>query len=134
MEHETLNDALIDAIKAIGGSKVVAAMLWPAKAARNIDDARRYLAACLDPERAEKLSLDEILLVMREARARGCHAPMRFLAQYLSYAEPLPVEPRDELSDLLRQDLEANRETQRRQERIERLLQGLEKRPTVRSA
>lgn len=121
MEHESLPDALIASIKSIGGSKVVASMLWPAKASRSIDDARRYLAACLDPERAEKLSLDEILLIMREARARGCHAAMAYLCHALSYAEPQPIEPRDEADELRRQLLAMGRNLQASLERLERM-------------
>lgn len=134
MAHESFHEALVECVRALGNSKVVAAKLWPAKAAADPSKAGAYLRDCLNPDRSEKLSLDELLLILREARSKGCHAGMQFLAHDLGYAEPQTVEPRDELSELLRLDLEANRETQRRQERIERLLQGMEKRPAVRAA
>ena len=103
--NDTIHDALIECVRAAGGSKVVAAELWPAKAARNLDDARRYLTSCLDAERNEKLSLDEIMHVLRLARAKGCHAGMQFMAHALSYAEPKPIEPKDEVDDLRRRML-----------------------------
>lgn len=105
----SIYEALVECVRAAGGSKHVAAMLWPAKAARNLDDARRYLASCLDPDRAEKLSLDEILLIMRAARERGCHVAMTWLSRELNYTPPLPIRPRDEADDLRRQMLEMGR-------------------------
>ena len=124
MPPDTLHEALIECVKAAGGSKVVAAALWPAKAARNLDDARRYLTACLDHERAEKLSLDELLHVLRAARERGCHTGMEFLAQALSYAEPVPIEPKDEADELRRQVLSMGRDLQAKLARLEQIDRG----------
>jgi hypothetical protein len=59
---------------------------------------------------------------MRWAREIGHHDLIGFLSADLGYSDPTPIEPRDELADLLRQSIEANKETQRRQDRIERLL------------
>ncbi|MBI5255407.1 MAG: hypothetical protein HY855_02830 [Burkholderiales bacterium] len=129
MGPESIYEALIECCRAIGGSKAAAALLWPAKAARDVEDARRYLAACLNPDRSEKLSLDEVLLIMRTARDHGCHIGMNYLATTLGYAEPVPIDTKDELAELLRASIEANRETQRRQERIERLLEQQQPRP-----
>lgn len=121
MAAESIYEALIECVKAAGGSKAVAAKLWPAKAARDIDDARRYLAGCLNPDRQEKLSLDEVLLILSEARTRGCHVGMQFLAATLSYAEPQPVEPKDEADELRRQFIESTRALAKMAERIESL-------------
>lgn len=123
---ESINDALIECVKACGGSKAVGLALWPAK---GVEAAQRALLACLNPDRQEKLGPDELLLLLHMARDRGCHAGMQYLATTLGYADPVPVDPKDELAELLRQSIEANREMQRRQERIERLLQ-----PGLRSA
>jgi hypothetical protein len=117
---ESLNDALIECVKACGGSKVVGVALWPAK---GIEAAQRLLLACLNPERNEKLGPDEVLLVLRMARERGCHAGMQYLAEALSYAEPVPIEPKDELADLLRQYLARREDDGRKDVRLERLLQ-----------
>lgn len=118
--HESINDALIECVKACGGSKVVGLALWPAK---GVEAAQRTLLACLNPDRQEKLGPDEVLHILRMARERGCHVGMQYIAASLGYAEPVPVDPKDELAELLRQSIEATRETHRRQERIERLLQ-----------
>ena len=124
--NESLNDALIECVKACGGSKVVGLALWPAK---GVEAAQRSLLACLNPDRQEKLGPDEVMHILRLARERGCHVGMQYVTAALGYAEPVPVDPKDELAELLRQAIEANRETQRRQERIERLLQ-----PSLRAA
>ena len=117
---ESLNDALIECVKACGGSKAVGVALWPAK---GVEVAQRQLLACLNPERNEKLGPDEVMHVLRLARERGCHVGMQYLAEALSYAEPVPIEPKDELGDLLRQYLARREEEGRKDARLERLLQ-----------
>lgn len=115
---ESMNDALIDCVKSCGGSKVVGAALWPAK---TVDAAQRHLLSCLNPERPEKLDTDEIESIARMARERGCHALMGYLAQTLSYAEPVPVEPKDEADDLRRKFLDAAQALSNLAARIENL-------------
>lgn len=129
-DHDTVNDVLIACVKACGGSKVVGPELWPAK---GLEVAQRYLLDCLNPERAAKLDPAEVMHIMRMARDRGCHSGMQYVASALSYSMPSAVEPKDELAELLRQNLEATREQQRRQERIDRALQALTQ-PSLRSA
>ena len=46
---------------------------------------------------------------------------MQYLAQALSYAEPVPIEPKDEAAELRRQFIESSRGLARLAERIERL-------------
>lgn len=116
---ESFNDALVEAVKAAGGSKTVAVALWGSAA--GVDVVQRRLLACLNPERNEKLSLDEVVAVMRLARDHGCHTPMQFLAHSLSYAEPQPVEPRDEADELRRQFIESTRALAAMAARIESL-------------
>jgi len=96
---ESLNDALIACIKAAGGSKQVGPQLWPEKAP---DVAQRLLLDCLNEDRAAKLSPDQVMLVLRLARARGCHDGINFIASDLGYGTPVPVEPKDEVADLMR--------------------------------
>jgi hypothetical protein len=108
-EHESLNDALIECVKACGGSKVVGIELWPAK---GMEAAQRYLLGCLNPDRPEKLGPDEVLHVIRMARERGCHVGMQYIAAFLSYSMPTPVEPRDEADELRRQVLAIGQQLQ----------------------
>ena len=125
-DFESVNEALIATVKALGGSKQVGHKLWPEK---TVDAAQRHLLACLNEDKAERISPEQLVLLMRMAREAGCHGVIQHLCASLGYAEPVPVEPRDELAELLRQNLEAHRESQRRQERIERLMT-----PALRSA
>lgn len=118
---ESLHEALIEAVRAAGGSKVVAAALWPSAAARDLDGTRRKLTNSLDAERAEKLSLDELLHIMTLARQKGCHAPMEYLSSVLSYAPPQPRQPADEVDELRRQVLRVGSDLQRMLARLEAL-------------
>jgi hypothetical protein len=96
---ESLNDALIACITAAGGSKQVGPLLWPEKAP---DSAQRMLLDCMNEDRPAKLSPEQVLLVLRLARAKGYHDGMNFIASDLGYGTPVPVEPRDEVADLMR--------------------------------
>jgi hypothetical protein len=115
---ESLNDALIECVKACGGSKAAGVALWPAK---GIDAAQRQLLACLNPERHEKLGPDEMLHLMRMAREVGCHVGMTYLAHELGYAEPQPVEPENERVQLQREFIESTKTLARLAQRIEQL-------------
>lgn len=118
MLPETLNDAYVEAVKALGGSKAVGVALWPAK---GVEAAQRQVLACLNPERAEKLGPDEALHIERLARAAGCHVIAEWRNASLGYAAPVPVEPRDEAAELRRQVLAMGRDLQRRLTRLEEL-------------
>lgn len=119
--HESWHEALIEAIRAAGGSKVVAAALWPSAAARDLEGARRRLASCLEPDRAEKLALDEVLHILRLGRLAGCHAGIGYLCDHLGYAAPVPIEPRDEADQLRRELLAMGRELQAKLARLEQV-------------
>jgi len=97
---ESLNEALVECIKAAGGSKQVGPLLWPEKAP---DSAQRMLLDCMNEDRPAKLSPEQVLLVLRLARAKGYHEGMNFIAADLGYGTPVPVEPRDEVADLMRE-------------------------------
>ena len=121
MHPESLNDALIECVKACGGSKVVGVALWPAQ---GVEAAQRKLLACMNPERNEKLGPDEVLHLMRMARERGCHVGMQYLCHSLSYAEPVPVQPKDEIDALQRQVLAMGAELTKALGRIQELAGG----------
>lgn len=114
--NESITDALIECVKACGGSKAVAAAMWPAK---GVEAGQRHLLACLNVERAERLSPDEVLHLLRMARDVGCHAGMHYLCAALSYSEPTPIERRDEADELRRQVLAMGAQLQRALARIE---------------
>ena len=114
----SFNDALVAAVKALGGSKVVGALLWPEKAP---DAAQRLLLDCLNDDRPAHLTPDHVRLILRLARQRGHHDAVAWLLADLGYAAPQPVEPRDEVAELQRQFIEASRAMQQLAGKIERL-------------
>ena len=123
---DTLNSALIECVKAAGGSKVVGHAIWPEVGA---DVAQRKLLNCLGDANPAHLTPDQMLLILRLAREHGCHAGMAYIAQTLGYADPVPVDPKDEAAELQRQFIEATRHLSKMAERIEQL-----NRPALRAA
>lgn len=115
---ESFTDALRDAVRAAGGTKVVACRLWPEKAP---DQAARILSNCLNEHRDERLTPDQVLLVARLAREHGCHSIMAFMAGELGYAPPIAIEPEDEVVRLQREYVDATKSLLKMAERIERL-------------
>ena len=111
---ETFEDALLDAVKALKGPKAVGEMLWPDK---GMESAAKYLRACLDAERDEKLSLSQILLIAKRARAAGCHTLMAFLASELDY-EWKAVDPETEVQRLQREFIDSQRQLSKLAEQI----------------
>lgn len=101
---EDLPTAIRAAIQALGGAKNAGSMLRPELPA---DDAARWLRDCLDDGRREKLSLEQFLLVLTEARRAGCHVAMAYLCETAGYAPPQPVEPADEAAELQREFIAA---------------------------
>ncbi len=105
-DFESVNEALIGAVKALGGSKMVGAMLWPDKAP---DAAQRLLLDCLNPERPAHLAPDQLLYVLRLARQRGHHDALAWVLDDLGYQPTTPKAPVDEAAELQRQFVEATR-------------------------
>ena len=94
--HDTIHDALRALVDGLGGPKRVAAEMW---AGRELGDAHRYLLKCLDPERPEKLGLDEFVWLMRRGREAGCHVVADYLGQACQY-ELRPIDPAAAEADL----------------------------------
>jgi hypothetical protein len=96
---DSLNDAIRDTARAIG-FKRIAKELWPSKGE---EAAARYLNDCLNPDREQKLSGEEILLIARRGREIGCHIITGFINMETGYAPPIPVDPENEKAELQRQ-------------------------------
>lgn len=126
MAYDTLNEALIDCVKAAGGSKEVGPKLWPEK---TIDAAQRTLLDCLNEERPAKLSPEQVLLVLRMARAKGHHGGIGFILSDLGYAPPVPVDPRDEAAELQRQFVGVMGKAEELVQRMERAASRMSGRP-----
>lgn len=97
--HEDIWQALTDCVRALGGAKVVGHRLRPEL---DPQDAGKWLLDCVNPARKDKLCLEQVLWILRESRAIGCHAGMAYIAKDVGYAEPQPIEPEDEYGQLQR--------------------------------
>jgi hypothetical protein len=114
----TFNSALVDCVKACGGSVKVGPRLWP----EMLDKAAQTkLLDCLNEDRPAKLSPEQVIFIMRIAREKGCHLGMDFIAAELGYAPPVPVDPRDEKAELQRQFIESTQKLAAMAARIESL-------------
>src|SRR5690349_4432059 len=98
--HDRFEDALRTVVDACGGPKKVADRLWPNLP---LADAARKLLHCLDPERAEKLTPNEIQLLLQWGREVNCHAAMVYLSRECGYEPPVPSDPETEQAKLQRE-------------------------------
>lgn len=110
-------EAVRDAVRALGGTKVVGSALRPELA---VDHAAAWLKDCLNPDRREKLSLRRVIKIMRLAHDAGYHGPAQFLAHEMGYAAQ-PVEPADEVAALQRAFIDSVQAQRAIADRIERL-------------
>jgi hypothetical protein len=101
---ESLNQALIECVKACGGSAIVGPKLWPEKTR---DAAQRLLLDCLNEDRPAHLTPEHMAFLFKLARERGNHEAIGYFLASLGYAAPVPIEPRDEAADLMRQIAES---------------------------
>lgn len=90
---ESLNDALSSAVNALGGNKKVGTKLRPELLA---DAAGNWLRDCMNTDRREKLSPEQVLLILRMARQAGFHAAMDWIAFDAGYeAKPVDIESQE---------------------------------------
>jgi hypothetical protein len=90
---ETVYDALKGIVAALGGAKIVGARLWPEK---TVDDARKRLLDCLNPERDEKLDPEQVILLLRLGREADFHVAKHWLDVETGYLPSAPADPGDE--------------------------------------
>jgi hypothetical protein len=95
---ESIYDALRAIVNHVGGPKTVGAALWPAK---SVDDARRQLLDCLNPERHEKLDPDQLVLLFRMGREAGFHVSKHFFDTETGYLPSTPADPTEEQARLV---------------------------------
>jgi hypothetical protein len=95
-------DALRSAVQLLGGAKKVGAMIWPDK---GIDAASRLLQDCLNPSRAEKLDVTQVMFIFSQAKASGHHAPFAWFCGEVGYdARPITkAEEADRLTTVIEQ-------------------------------
>lgn len=122
--HESIYDALRAIVERAGGAKNTGMRLRPSKSA---DEAGRWLLDCLNPSRAERLSPEDLLHLLRIGRDVGYHGAMTYLAGEAGYRAE-PVEPEDERARLQREFVEAVKASAKIADKLERLAV-----PTVRA-
>lgn len=95
---ESIYDAMRAIVAHLGGPKAVGPLLWPAK---SVDDARRVLLDCLNPDRAEKLDPEQFLMLFRLARASQFHVAKHWLDAECGYLPSVPADPQEEKARLI---------------------------------
>lgn len=123
--YESLEEALRDVVRALGGNKVVGPALRPDKTP---DTAANWLRDCLNGDRRETLHPGHVMWLLREGRQKSCHAAINYINRECGYEDARPVEPSDELAGLQRQFIDASHAMQKMAERIESLTQPALKR------
>lgn len=94
--YDTPEKALDACIQALGGSKKVGTRLFPEK---TMESATTYLSNCVDPNRAEKLSLSHVMMLFKLAREEGVHSPFFWFAGEVGY-EAKPITRAEEVDRL----------------------------------
>lgn len=114
---DSYEEAVRATVHALGGFKSVGVALWPTLPA---DDAGRRLAACLNSDKREKLCINELALIRREARKKGIHILAAYEMRDAGYTDPQPINTEDEAGQLKREYIAAVKALQGLTERIER--------------
>lgn len=116
--HESITDALREVIQAAGGYKKVGAMMFtdipPDHAAGKVRD-------CLNIDRRERFTPDQVMMIARLGRQVGCHALINHMARECGYSDPAPIEPEDEVARLQREFIEASKALTAMASRIEHI-------------
>jgi hypothetical protein len=116
MFHECIEDAITADVMALGGYGKVAGWLFPHL---QPDQGKAHMRACLNADRAEKLSPPQTALIVQKARDIGSRAT----ADYLQGMWGCRIEflnPADEAADLRRDVLELGKVLMQRLDRLDR--------------
>lgn len=93
---ESLGDALKRAVDVLGGPKQVGPQLRPEL---KTEQAAGWLRDCLNPDRRERMTPEQFLLVLRLARKAGYHAVMDYVGIDCGY-KATPVDPQSQEAEL----------------------------------
>lgn len=116
--YESIHDAIRELVRVLGGAKPVGHTLWPGK---SMQDAQTRLLNCLDHNRPEKLSPEDLALLLKNGREAGCHVLMAYINAECGYTEPQPLDPVDEQARLVETIREASAVLKSATERLDRL-------------
>lgn len=126
---EDFNEAAKALVSALGGPKKVGAALRPELP---IEQAGNWIRDCMNPDRREKFSPEQVLMLMRMGHQAGCHLLTAFMLEQTGYQAPQPIEPMDEMAELQRQfvaSVEAQKALLARMERIPDMARTVVKMP-----
>jgi hypothetical protein len=76
------------------------------------------LSDCLNENREARLNPEQLILLMRLGRDKGCHAAIDYICAAAGYSKPVPIEPDDEKAALQRQFIKAVTELRQLSSRI----------------
>lgn len=119
---EDLQTALMDVVRAVGGPKKTGALMRPELPA---DESGKWVTDCLNKAKREKLSLEQILFLLKMGRQHGCHTAINFIAAETGYSNPSPVDPEDESAALQRMFMESVKAQEQIVKRLEKLQPAL---------
>lgn len=114
--HESINDAIREAVQAIGGYKKLGTLMFPDLPA---DQSAGRVRDCLNADRREHFTPEQMLMIARLAKSAGNNAIMEFFAIELGYLKPVAVDPDDEIARLQREFVEATKSLHHMASRIE---------------
>jgi hypothetical protein len=100
LHYETIDDALHDAVQVLGGFKKIGPRLWPEFP---VDEAAHKLRHCLNRARREKLSPEQVLLLLRWARDADFHGAKHYLDDETGYDRSKAISPEDAKAKLQRE-------------------------------
>lgn len=115
------NDALSAVVHALGGFKKVGVELRPELATRP-ESAAQWLRDCLNEDKRDRLTPDQVLLLLRRAGEANFHAAKFWLDSELGYQQGAPLAPRDEIAELIQRQERMLAEFKYTAERMERLM------------
>ena len=96
---EDVNEAIKALVQALGGPKKVGLMLRPEL---TLDGASTWLRDCMNPDRRERLTPEQLILLMKYGRQANCNVLAAYLMGEVGYKAPEPLEPVDEFAELQR--------------------------------
>lgn len=117
---EDINDALREAVRKLGGHKKVGPQMRPELP---LEQAANWLRDCLNPDRREKLSPEQVQFLLRLARAAGFDGAMGFVAFDAGYEPPRPVLPKDQEAELQHKFIDAVERLEAIQRQLQRVQQ-----------
>lgn len=93
--------ALKYTVQCIGKPKDVGSRIFPHK--EDPEAAGRMLSDCLNENRNNRLDPEQLILLLRMAKEKGCHSGIEYICQAAGYSRPEPINEEDEKAELQRE-------------------------------